>query len=161
MTRVLPYPLLALSLFVMWLLLNGPSPGHIALGAVVALAASRMMAALEPSKPRLARWSRIPRLMLLVTADIVRSNIAVAALILRGGRRKGRPGFIVIPLTLRDPTGLAVLACIITSTPGTVWAEYHPGSSRLRIHVLDLQDEQHWIDLIKGRYESLLLEIFA
>jgi multicomponent K+:H+ antiporter subunit E len=160
MTAVLPYPLLAVALFVMWLLLNGVSTGHVVLGVIVALAASRLMAALQPAKPKLRRWSRIPRLVLLVAADVARSNIVVARIILRGGRGNGTAGFVVIPLELRDRTALAVLACIITSTPGTAWVEYHPGSGRLRIHVLDLVDGQYWIDQIKGRYESLLLEIF-
>jgi multicomponent K+:H+ antiporter subunit E len=160
MTSLLPYPLLAVSLFVMWLLLNGLSAGHALLGAIIALAASRLMAALEPDKPRLRRWSRIPKLVLLVAADIARSNIAVARIILQGGHGKGAAGFVVIPLELSDRTALAILACIISSTPGTAWVEHHPGSGRLRIHVLDLVDEQYWIDQIKRRYESLLLEIF-
>ncbi len=159
MTRLLPYPLLALSLLVMWLLLNGISTGHVVLGIIVALAASRLMAALQPEKPRLKRWSRVPRLVLRVAGDIARSNIAVARIILSGHGQRAA-GFVVIPLELRDRTGLAVLACIISSTPGTAWVEYHPGSGRLRIHVLDLVDEQYWVDQIKGRYESLLLEIF-
>ena len=29
-----------------------------------------------------------------------------------------------IPLDLRDPYGLAALACIITSTPGTLWVNF-------------------------------------
>jgi multicomponent K+:H+ antiporter subunit E len=160
MTRLLPYPLLAASLFVMWLLLNGLSPGHIILGAIIALAASRVMTALQPAKPALRRWGAIPRLAFLVVADVARSNIAVARIILQSGRRKGRAGFVVIPLQLRDRTALAVLACIITSTPGTAWVEYHPARGWLRIHVLDIVDEQYWIEQIKQRYESLLMEIF-
>jgi multicomponent K+:H+ antiporter subunit E len=160
MTRLLPYPLLAASLLIMWLLLNGPTPGHIVLGSIIALIASRLTAALQPDKPRLRRWSKIPRLVMIVLTDITRSNIAVASLILQGKRRARTAGFVMIPLRLRDRTGLAVLACIITSTPGTAWIEYHSGSGRLRIHVLDLVDEQDMIEQIKQRYESLLLEIF-
>ncbi len=159
MSRLLPYPVLAASLLVMWLVLNGPSPGHIALGAVVALVASRIMAALEPAKPRLRRWYLIPRLVLIVLLDITRSNVAVTRNIL-GGSSSRKAGFVTIPLQLRDRTGLAVLAVIITSTPGTAWVEYHSGSGRLMIHVLDLVDEREVIDQIKQRYESLLLEIF-
>lgn len=160
MARLLPYPILAASLLVMWLLLNGLSLGQVVLGTVIALLASRTMAALQPSKPHLRRWHRIPQLILRVLVDLTHSNIAVAAIILRGNRKPRRAGFVMIPLQLRDRTGLAVLACIITSTPGTAWIEYHSGSSRLLIHVLDLVDEQEIIDQIKQRYESLLLEIF-
>ena len=65
-----------------------------------------------------------------------------------------------IPLDLRDPYGLAVLACIITSTPGTLWVSFDSAKGMLMIHVLDLVDENEWIRTIKGRYERLLLEIF-
>jgi multicomponent K+:H+ antiporter subunit E len=160
MSRVLPYPLLTASLLTMWLLLNGLSAGHVVLGSIVAFMASRAMVALQPDKPQLRRWGLIPKLIALVLADVLRSNIEVAGVILRGRRRQFKSGFVMIPLQLRDPTGLAILACIITSTPGTAWVEYHAGSGRLRIHVLDLVDEQAWVDLIKQRYEALLMEIF-
>src|SRR5690606_29333854 len=77
MTRWLPYPLLALSLLAMWLLLNRPSVGHVLLGGVIALAASWAMRPLHPAKPRLRRWSLVPRLVAIVAADIARSNVAV------------------------------------------------------------------------------------
>lgn len=160
MTRLLPYPLLAVSLLVVWILLNGWSTGHILLGSIIALAASGAMASLQPAKPALRRWGRIPRLVLVVLYDITLSNLAVAGIVLRRGRGGRTPGFVEIPLQLRDPTGLAVLACIITSTPGTAWIEYHSAGGLLRIHVLDLVSEEEIIALIKQRYESLLLEIF-
>ncbi|MBS3651510.1 Na+/H+ antiporter subunit E [Pseudaminobacter sp. 19-2017] len=160
MSRVLPYPLLTAGLILMWLLLNSFSLGHLLLGTIIAVAASRVMAALEPSKPRLRRWQLIPRLTAVVTLDILRSNIAVASVILNPRRCDRVSGFVAIPLELRDKTGLAVLACIVTSTPGTAWIEYDSDSNILLIHVLDLVSEEEWIALIKNRYETLLMEIF-
>jgi multicomponent K+:H+ antiporter subunit E len=160
MSRVLPYPLLTASLVLMWLLLNGFSPGHAVLGLAVALFASRVMVALHPGKPRLRRWQLIPRLFLLVVADVVKSNVAVTSIILQGKRRQWTAGFVAIPLKLRDEIGLAVLACIITSTPGTAWIDYDQASGVLLIHVLDLADEEEWRELIRTRYEALLREIF-
>ncbi|MBL4953526.1 Na+/H+ antiporter subunit E, partial [Neobacillus sp. YIM B02564] len=58
------------------------------------------------------------------------------------------------------PFGLALLSCLINSTPGTVWVEILPESHQLALHVLDLHDEQWWIDTIKSRYEQPLIEIF-
>jgi multicomponent K+:H+ antiporter subunit E len=160
MSRILPYPLLAFSLLVMWILLNGLSLGHVLLGSVVAIGAARAMSALQPAKPRLRRWGLLLPLFGAVMIDIVRSNIAVAGIILSAGRRPRTAGFVFIPLELRDPTGLAVLACILTSTPGTAWVEYRSSTGTLLLHVLDLIDEKDWIELIKTRYERLLLEIF-
>jgi multicomponent K+:H+ antiporter subunit E len=97
----------------------------------------------------------------VVLADVVRSNIAVARIILGfTGRREIHSGFVHIPLDLRDPHGLGALAMIVTATPGTVWAGLSPNDDVLTLHVLDLRDEQAWIDLIKGRYEARLLRIF-
>ena len=48
----------------------------------------------------------------------------------------------------------------ITATPGTLWLQYDRSRSILLLHVLDMVDDQQWIDLIKNRYERLLMEIF-
>jgi len=160
MSRIFPYPILAAALLLMWMLLTSFSAGQFLLGGVIALAASHAMAALQPSKPRLRRWQLIPWLAGTVALDILRSNIAVASIILRGRRRERVSGFVTIPLDLRDRTGLAILACIITSTPGTAWIEYAHDTGALLIHVLDLVEEEEWVDLIKNRYEAQLMEIF-
>ena len=93
--------------------------------------------------------------------DIVRSNFAVAALILGGVKRRRTSGFVAIPRELTNQYGLALLAVIITSTPGTLWAHHDIGPTRLLLHVFDLIEESAWIDRVKGRYEPLLLEIFG
>lgn len=158
MTKMVPYPLLTAGLVLMWLLLNSFSLGHLLLGSAIAIVAGKAMSALEPSPPRIRRWHLIPGLLMVVMGDIVRSNIEVAGVILRGG--PSRAGFVEIPLDLRDPSALAILAIIVTSTPGTAWMEYDPPSGILLLHVLDLVDEQTWIETIKGRYERPLREIF-
>jgi multicomponent K+:H+ antiporter subunit E len=160
MNRLLPYPLLTASLLVMWILLNDLTVGHLILGSAIALGASWAMTALHPAKLKLRRWDLIPRLIGSVAIDVLRSNFAVASIIVLDRRRERTTGFVVIPLELRNPTALAVLACILTSTPGTAWVEYRAGTGTLLLHVLDLIDEQQWIDLIKGRYERPLMEIF-
>jgi multicomponent K+:H+ antiporter subunit E len=96
-----------------------------------------------------------------VLRDIVRSNVGVARIVLGlAGTREIRSGFVNIPLDLTDPHGLAVLAGIVTATPGTVWVDYDLTASTVTLHVLDLKTEQDWIDWIKRRYERLLIGIF-
>ncbi|WP_191059122.1 Na+/H+ antiporter subunit E [Geminicoccus harenae] len=160
MRRWLPYPLLTLSLTVMWVLLHRPSLGHVLLGGAIAVAATWALARLQPDKPRLRNWLAMPQLLGIVLYDIIRSNIAVAGIILQGGRARRTSGFIVIPLELSNRTGLSVLAVIVTATPGTAWVEFDPAHGRLLLHVFDLVDEAAWQALIKHRYERLLLEIF-
>ncbi len=160
MSRALPYPLLTAALLLMWLLLTSFSTGQLLVGAAVAIGASHAMAALQPAKPRLRRWQLLPKLLGIVVLDILQSNIDVARIIIGGDRRDRVAGFVAIPLDLRDKTGLALLSCIVTSTPGTAWVEYAPDTGVLLIHVLDLIDGADWVSLIKNRYEALLMEIF-
>ncbi|HEY8367969.1 MAG TPA: Na+/H+ antiporter subunit E [Thermodesulfobacteriota bacterium] len=160
MTRWLPYPLASASLLATWLLLNQSlSPGHVVVGGVLALVGPRVLAALDLPKGMVRRAGAIVRLSLRVVFDILRSNIAVAWLVL-GPRRRRRSGFVTIPLTLRSPYGLAALACIITATPGTVWVSFDPDRGILVIHVFDLIDEAEWVRIITHRYERPLREIF-
>ncbi len=161
MRRVLPYPLLTAGLLLLWLLLSqSMAPGSVVLGAVLALGASWALVPLRPPKARFRRPGVALRLALIVLSDIIRSNVAVARIILNPRRRDRRSGFVRIPLEMRNPYGLATLACIITATPGTIWVEFDSAAGTVLIHVLDLIEEETWIQIIKGRYERRLMEIF-
>lgn len=161
MSRWLPFPLLSASLLAIWLLLaQSLSLGSVLLGGVLAILGAHAMAALQPPQARIRRPGVILRLALRVLVDIVRSNIAVARIILGFGRHGRSAGFVRIPLELRAPYGLAALACIITATPGTIWVEFDSAAGAVVIHVLDLVDEATWVQTIKGRYERPLREIF-
>ncbi|HLS86347.1 MAG TPA: Na+/H+ antiporter subunit E [Burkholderiales bacterium] len=158
------YPLLAASLFAMWLLLNGSlAPGHLLLGAVFGLTGSwilgKLQAPLHPPRSNLRRARAIAELFWLVLEDIVRSNLAVARLVLYRRSVRRVAGFIHMPLVVRHPGSLAVLAMIITATPGTSWARYDAERNVITIHVFDLIDEQGWITTFKDRYETRLMEI--
>ena len=158
--RWLPYPILSLLLLLIWLLLSqSVAPGTIVLGALLGIALAKVFGLLRPPKAHIRNYPLLGWLLLRVVVDIARSNLAVARLVLRRDIRL-HSGFVAIPLTLTDRHGLAVLACIITSTPGTIWVSYDSGLNILLIHVLDLANEQTWIDSIKQRYERPLLEIF-
>ncbi|QDC00440.1 Na+/H+ antiporter subunit E [Mesorhizobium sp. 8] len=159
MRWLLPYPLLTLALALMWLLLSGVSPGQVVLAAGVATGASHALAALGETSPTIRRWLAIPELFGIVLYDIVRSNIAVAGILLGLGSAR-KAGFVTVPLTTRSPSALAILSIIVTSTPGTAWIDYDAARNEVLVHVFDLVDEAHWRQLIAERYERLLMEIF-
>jgi multicomponent K+:H+ antiporter subunit E len=160
MTRVLPYPFLSLFLLAMWLLLNqSVSPGHIVLGSLIGVVGSLAISTLQVPTARVRRPLALFRLAVIVLTDIIRSNIAVAKIVLTPGR-KANSGFLTVQLDLRNEYALAILSCMLTSTPGTVWVNFDSAKGELLLHVLDLVDEQVWVDLIKNRYERLLMEIF-
>ena len=153
---------LGLVLVATWVLLNASvSAGHVLLGLGLTFALLRLADPLRPVRPRLHRTLQFLPLLARVAVDVLRSNVGVARVILglTGGRRV-HSAFLDVPLDLRDPHGLAVLAAIITSTPGTSWAGVSQDGKVLTLHVLDLQDEAYWIRTIKRRYERPLIKIF-
>lgn len=160
MKRLLPHPLLSVGLFLASILMSGSvDPPSILLAVVMALAAPQVMRVLRIEPVRVRNPGAILKLAAWVAVDVVRSNLAVSR-ILAGNRTDRTSGFIHIPLDLRDRFGLAVLAIIITSTPGTLWVEYDRARGRLLMHVLDLVDEATCVETIKQRYERPLMEIF-
>ena len=162
MKRWLPFPFLSAALLAMWLLLNeSVAPAHVLLGSLLALGGGQMLALLQRPEGRAhARLTALVALVWLVFLDVVRSNLAVLSIVLHPTRGHRVAGFLSMPLELRHPGALAVLACIITATPGTSWARYDAERNVLMIHVLDLVDEEGWIRQFKERYERRLNEIF-
>lgn len=159
MRRLFPHPLLFLGLLAMWLLLVGNlEPGQILLGAVIAFLASWAVVPLEPPKPKIRRLGVIVALCARVVVDIAQSNIAVFVLLVT--RREPRSTFVRIPLRLREPNALALLAGIVTATPGSAWIDYDATADVVIIHVLDTPDGDAWAATLKHDYESRLLEIF-
>lgn len=160
MKRWLPTPLMSLALLLLWLMLNQTlAPAHLLLGALIAVVVPLLIAPLRPTPVRVSRPLTIIRLLIRSLIEILRSCYNVCVLILFGGGGLNSQ-FIRIPLDLRDPHGLAVLACIINSTPGTVWVEIIPGTNDLALHVFDLHDANWWVNMIKTRLEQPLIEIF-
>jgi multicomponent K+:H+ antiporter subunit E len=149
-------------LLAFWLVLNQSlAPAQVLLGSVLALAGIAVLARLEPRPGRArSRPMAVARLVALLVDDIVRSNLAVARIVLGLGPRRRTPGFLSLPLETRHPGALAAMAVIITATPGTSWVGYDAERNTLTIHVLDLADEDAWTRFFKQRYERMLMEIF-
>lgn len=149
-------------LLALWLMLQQSlAASDILLGAAIAAAGTWAYSRLHVGAKR-ARLRVRPLLELgaLFIDDIVRSNLAVARIVLGLRRGERTAGFLTLPLALRDPRGLAILACIVTATPGTSWARYDAQRNAVTIHVLDLVDADAWVRDFKARYERRLLEIF-
>ena len=148
-------------MFLLWLLLNDSvTAGQIVIGLALSVIFAIFIPRVRPLRAQLKKPAKALLLLWHVICDIVRSNITVAFIILGPPERRKYPGFMCIPLEMKDPHGLAVLSMIITATPGTVWAEISPDCSVLTLHVLELKDEAAWVYTIKQRYEVPLMEIF-
>ena len=155
------FPLLWIALVAMWLALAGTlTTGEAILGALAAWISLRVFARLSPPVTLVRRPWKAVTLLAVVVLDILRSNVAVAKIVMRPNAGDRKAGFVDIPLDATHPAALATLACIITSTPGTAWAGYDSQASVLTLHVLDVSEGPELVQSIKTRYERPLMEIF-
>lgn len=161
MKKWLPAPRLSIGLFIVWLLLNQSiAPSHILLALFLALIIPIATAPLRPGYPIVRRPVALFRLFCYALIEIIRSCFNVSRIILFSKTKNVNSQFITIPLDLDNPTGLAILSCLINSTPGTVWVEYFADKRELSLHVFDLHDASWWVDTIKTRYEKPILDTF-
>jgi multicomponent K+:H+ antiporter subunit E len=164
--RLLPRPWTVLWLWLAWLLLNQTvATGHLLLGLLLAVFVARYPA---PGKAQLrdpgrrGAWQRpvaLARLTGIVFWDIVVANLQVALLIL-GPQDTLRPRFVWVPIELKRPKSITLLAGIITMTPGTVSAELSDDHTHLLVHSLDVDDADALVEQIKARYEAPIRELF-
>jgi multicomponent K+:H+ antiporter subunit E len=161
MSALIPHPLLSAALFAIWLLLNTTLAfGQLLLGAVLAVALPLALERTLPGLLKLRRPGLALRFALLVLWDIVVANVKVSILVL-GPQSRLKPGFVTVPLDLRDGGVATILGGIITLTPGTVSMGIDEGVTRIDVHVLDLEDEEALVAEIQRRYEQPLKEIFG
>jgi multicomponent K+:H+ antiporter subunit E len=161
MTTLLPAPLLSAALLALWLVLaRGVSVGQVLLGLALAIAVPLVTSSLRPARARVRRPLTVVRFLFTVGYDVVLSNFVVAWGVITWQWRRPRSRFVVVPLALRDPIGLAALSLVTTVVPGTVWSELALDRSALLLHVWDVGDEAAFVTRFKARYEQPLREIF-
>ena len=159
--KYLPHPILSLALAVVWvLLLNDFSLGSFLFGLILGWLIPLFTSAYWPGVPRVRRPLKIAAYGLLVLYDIVVANLEVAYLILFKRNADLKSRFFVVPLDLRTPEAVAILAGTITMTPGTVSCDLSSDGGSPLVHGLNVPDPDAAAAAIKGRYESRLKEIF-
>lgn len=158
-TRWLPHPWLTVLLALSWLLLQHTlAPLHLISAALIGLVVPRLLKGfLSTAQP--VRLLPAVRLLGVVLWDIVTSNITVARWVL-GPMSRPRPAWFKVPLELTHPTAIALLANIITTTPGTVSCTIDEPGRYILVHALDCSDPAQMAADIKARYERPLLAIF-
>ena len=159
---LLPHPLLTLILAAVWVLLqNEITAGMVVFGIILGIVIPWMTSIWWPDTPQGFRLGKMVAYSFIVIWDIIVANIQVAWIVLTVPNAKLKPAWIVVPLKLKQPEAITVLAGTITLTPGTVSADLSDEGHSLLVHVLHTEDPEGVRDEIKARYERRLLEIFA
>lgn len=159
--RVLPHPVLSITLTFVWLaLVNKITLGNLILGGALGMIVPLVTAPYWPDRPTLRNPLMAAEYILVVLWDIVVANVQVAMIILFKRNADLSPAWISIPLDLRTPEAITILAGTITMTPGTVSADLSEDGTSLLVHCLHAPDPDGVVHDIKSRYERRLMEIF-
>lgn len=160
--RAFPHPFLTLLLTVVWvLLMDEATPGMFVFGLILGIIVPFFTSVWWPDAPKGFRIGKMAVYSLIVLWDIAVANIQVAWIVLTRSNESLRPAWVVIPLEIRQPEAITILAGTITLTPGTVSADLSDEGHSLLVHALDTDDPDAIRDQIKRRYERRLKEIFA
>jgi multicomponent K+:H+ antiporter subunit E len=155
------HPVLSLLLAAAWLLLQQSVVlPHLITAAMLGLGLPRLLHGFIgegtlPRKPMVAL-----RFTGIVLWDIVISNLTVARIVL-SPRSNPQPAWVRIPLEIRHPNAIVLLATVITTTPGTVSCVIDDERHEILVHALDCNDPEAMAEQIKQRYEKPLKEILG
>jgi multicomponent Na+:H+ antiporter subunit E len=91
--------------------------------------------------------------------ELLVANLSVARTVLFEPRDKINPAFLAIPLEAKTDAEIALLANLITLTPGTLSLDVSTDRKVLYIHTLDVEDVDALRVEIKRSLERGLLEV--
>jgi multicomponent K+:H+ antiporter subunit E len=159
--KLFPHPYLTLLLIITWMLLvNQFKLGSLVFAVILGTIIPIITSPYWPERTLLRNPLAIAGYVLLVLYDIVKSNFIVAGIVLFRSNSTLQSKWITVPLDLRSPEGITVLAGTITMTPGTVTADMSGDGRVLLVHCLHAPDPDAVRDEIKSRYEARLKRIF-
>ncbi|MBL8890475.1 MAG: Na+/H+ antiporter subunit E [Planctomycetaceae bacterium] len=156
-----PHPILSLVLIGQWLALNNSlAPGHIVVAVILAGFIPIYTANFWPNRPKLRAPFTFLMFLFVFVWDIVVANLQVATLVMFYSPSKLNSQWLCVPLELRQPEAIAMLAGTVSLTPGTISSDLSPDGRFLLVHCLHVDDPAAEVQKIKDRYERRLKAIF-
>lgn len=106
-----------------------------------------------------SRARRVLALMLLFIYELILSAVKVARLVLTPNMNL-KPGIFAYPLKVDRDAEIALLANLITLTPGTLSVDVSEDRRTLYVHALDCSDPDQTREDIAMGFERKILEAF-
>lgn len=145
-----------------WLALSGSAaPENVVFALLLAFVALRLFGSREP--PGAGVLARVPAAVSLLGFflwELLLANLKVALCVLLPGRYL-RPGIVAVPLDLRSEAGIALLANLITLTPGTLSVEIAQDHSTLYVHALAVDEPAALVRELKQGFERRVRKVLA
>jgi multicomponent Na+:H+ antiporter subunit E len=105
------------------------------------------------------RIYRVAALFLVFLSELGKSAWNVAVTVMRP-RMNVKPGIFAYPLAVRRDFEIALLANLITLTPGTLSVDVSDDRKTLYVHALDCSDPEATKRAISAGFERRILEAF-
>lgn len=154
--------LTVLVLGIVWAAITGSFSGlnllfGIVIGIVVVLLLRRDAATMKELRRARSIWS----LLLMFLYELMASAVKVAIVVLTPNMKAAmRPAIVAVPLTVKSDAEIALLANLITLTPGTLSLDVSEDRSALYVHALSIDTPEALIADISGGFEAKVKEVF-
>jgi multicomponent Na+:H+ antiporter subunit E len=108
---------------------------------------------------RRVRVARLPGFLLYFQKEVVVANLKVAATVV-APRGRLRPAIVAVPLAVDRDAEIALLANLITLTPGTLSLDVSPDRRTLYVHAMAVTSPDDLRREVRDGFERRILEVF-
>lgn len=155
-------PLLAnLLLALLWMALMGSrQPVHFLLGFLLGYGALALLAPLAGTASYVRKLPHAVAFAAFFLKELVKANLRVAQDVVTP-RALRRPGVVAVPLSTRNANEIALLANLLTLTPGSVTLDVADDRSVLYVHCMFVDDPEAVKAEIKNGFERRVMELMG
>jgi multicomponent Na+:H+ antiporter subunit E len=147
-------------LAVCWMALTGDwSLAAAFLSTALAWLLMRLVRPLGGTGFRRVRLLRLPGFLLYLAKEVLVANVKVAAAVVAPSGRL-RPAIAAVPMRLDRDAEIALLANLITLTPGTLSLEVSPDRRTLYVHAMSTDGPEALRRELRDGFERRILEVF-
>ena len=151
--------LLNLLLTLIWASLTGKfSYGNLIFGFTVSYIILWVLDRRSSNSNYFKRFQQVISFILFFLWELVKANIQVAYDVITPEHYM-KPGIVAIPLDAETDLEIAILANVITLTPGTLALDVSTDKKTLYVHGVYVEDKEKFISSIKNGFERRILNL--
>lgn len=155
MTTLLLNTLLALA----WIALTGAfTPTNLFIGFALGYAVLAMTRRLMAPSGYFTKVPLVVSFALFFLWELLQASVRMALTVL-SPRLDIRPAVVAVPLDVRSNTAIALLANLITLTPGTLYLDVSADRRVMYVHTIHVDDLDEFRRAIKDGFERRVMEI--
>jgi len=143
-----------------WVLLNGKvTLASLLWGYALGYGLLWLLRPIFTSTAYFDKFNKLVAFALFFFWELFRANFNVVRLVLFKANKAIHPAIVAIPLSAETEAEIALLANLISLTPGTLSLDVSTDQQVLYIHAIDVTDEDRLRENLKNGLETRLLEI--